>query len=77
MSTIFFLSQPFALLKSRSHPNQHRFLCTKHLSIPDILVPLQLVHRPIRGMLVRQEGLRTMEFIIQYVNIGIHLTSII
>ena len=73
---MFFLSQPSTPLKSISHPKQYQIFCARHLSIAGILVPLQLVLRPIRGMLVGREGVRTKGSIIQYVTVGIYLTSI-
>ena len=63
---MFFSSQLFTLLKLHSHPTQCQTLCIKHISICDIrirvflqLAHLQLVHRPVRGIPVRQEGRRT------------------
>jgi hypothetical protein len=73
---MFFLSQPSTLLKLHSHPRQYQLLCIKHLSIRDIRAPLQLAHKPIRGMPMRRVGLRAMVLITQYVNIVVYLISI-
>ena len=74
---MFFLSQPSTLFEVRSHPTQYQTLGIKHLSIRHIRVFLQLVHRPVRGTPVRQEGRRTMMSIPKCVIIVVCPTSIL
>ena len=57
---MIFLSQPSTNLKLCSHPTLYGRLCIKLLSIRDIRVFLQLVHRPVRVMAVRRGGRRIM-----------------